>query len=57
VRGDASVDGFRVSSFWNPDSDVGVSKPEGRVDVGGDFGVGFEDLLELDVDELEGKKK
>jgi hypothetical protein len=54
---DASVDGIWVGSFWVADANVGVAEEEFGIDVGGNARVGFEDLLELDVDELKGKSR
>lgn len=58
VRRDLSVDGFGVRAFWLTDPDVRVLQPEARIDVRRDLGVGLEDLLQLDVDELgKGKRR
>lgn len=52
MRGDVAVDGLRIRTLRSAYADVGVAKPECRVDVGRDARISLEDLLELDVDEL-----
>lgn len=52
MGGDVLIDGVLVGSFGKTNFDVEVFEKEVGIDVGGDSGVGAEDGLEVDVDEV-----
>jgi hypothetical protein len=52
VRRDAPVDRVGVGAGGDADLDIGVSQPEARVDVRGDFFVGFDDVFDVVVDKV-----
>lgn len=52
VRGDTLVDRVCISAVREADDDVSVFEPKARVNVGGDFVIGLEDVLDIYVDEV-----
>ena len=52
VWGDFLVDSGHFITIGKPDVDVGVFEPKTRVDVRSDFMVCFNDVLNVDVDEV-----
>ena len=52
MRSDALVDRVRVGPVREADDNVRVLEPKAGVDVGRDLVVGFENVFDIDIDEI-----
>ena len=52
MRSHTLVDRVRVGPVREADDNVRVFEPKTRVDVGRDLVVGFEDVFDIDIDEI-----
>ena len=52
MRSDAFVDRVRVRPIREANADIGVFEPETGVNVRGDFAIGFENVLDIDINKV-----
>ena len=52
MRGDALVNCVRVCSVRETNDNVGILEPKAGVDIRCNFAISFEDVLDVDIDEI-----